>query len=34
MSQAPQAPQLNIDLTNTTGITNYENQIIRVGPEA
>ena len=22
MSQAPQAPQLNIDLTNTTGITN------------
>ena len=24
MSQAPQAPQLNIDLTNTTGITNEE----------
>ena len=24
MSQAQQAPQLNIDLTNTTGITNEE----------
>ena len=24
MSQAPQAPQLNIDLTNTTGITNED----------
>tara|TARA_Y100000389_G_C17421306_1_gene496878 strand:- start:874 stop:1122 length:249 start_codon:yes stop_codon:yes gene_type:complete len=24
MSQAPQSPQLNIDLTNTTGITNEE----------
>ncbi len=24
MNQAPQSPQLNIDLTNTTGITNEE----------